>query len=92
MEGLDLFQILLLLSLFLLSLSLLILLLLLPYFIAKKRNHKNKTAILVLGLVGGVLLGGIGWVVALVWSLLHQDDEQLAKERNSERAEPDSKS
>lgn len=85
------FQILLLLSMLIL-LPLLILLLLLPYFIAKKRNHKNKTAILVLGLVGGVLLGGIGWVVALVWSLLHQDDEQLAKEGNSERAEPDSKS
>ena len=84
-------QILLLLSLLIL-LPLLILLLLLPYFIDKKRNHKNKTAILVLGLVGGVLLGGIGWVVALVWSLLHQDDEQLAKEGNSERAEPDSKS
>ena len=87
MEGLDLFQTPLLLSLFLL-----IPLLLLPYFIAKKRNHKNKTAILVLGLVGGVLLGGIGWVAALVWSLLHQDDEQLAKKGNSERVEPDSKS
>ncbi len=85
------FQILLLLSMLIL-LPLLILLLLLPYFIAKKRNHKNKTAILVLGLVGGVLLGGIGWVAALVWSLLHQDDEQLAKEGNSERTEPDSKS
>ena len=85
------FQILLLLSILIL-LPLLILLLLLPYFIAKKRNHKNKTAILVLGLVGGVLLGGIGWVVALVWSLLHQDDEQLAKQGNSERVEPDSKS
>ena len=87
--SLGLFQILLLLSL---SLPLLILLLLLPYFIAKKRNHKNKIAILVLGLVGGVLLGGIGWVVALVWSLLHQDDEQLAKEGNSERAESAPKS
>ena len=85
------FQILLLLSLLIL-LPLLILLLILPYFIAKKRSHKNKTAILVLGLVGGVSLGGIGWVAAPVWSLLHQDDEQLAKKGNSERAEPDSES
>ena len=63
----------------LLLLILLLPLLLLPYFIAKKRNHKNKTAILVLGLVGGMLLGGIGWIVALVWSLMHQENEQPPK-------------
>lgn len=38
----------------------------LPTFIAYRRRHKNRTAILVLNIFLGWTL--IGWIVALVWS------------------------
>jgi hypothetical protein len=40
---------------------------LIPTFIARARNHKNKTAITALNIVAGWTFAG--WVVALVWSL-----------------------
>lgn len=40
---------------------------LIPTFIARARNHKNKTAIIALNIVAGWTFAG--WVVALVWAL-----------------------
>lgn len=49
-----------------------ILILLLGYFlptiIAHNRNHKQFTAIFLLNLLGGWIFG-IGWLVALIWSV-----------------------
>ncbi len=44
-----------------------LLLYLIPTFIARARNHKNKTAITALNIVAGWTFAG--WVVALVWAL-----------------------
>lgn len=38
-----------------------------PTWVAERRKHKNKGAILVLNLLGGWIFG-IGWIVALVWA------------------------
>jgi len=40
---------------------------LIPTFIARARNHKNKTAITALNIIAGWTFAG--WVVALVWAL-----------------------
>ena len=41
-------------------------LMLTPGFIARARNHRNASAIAVLGVVLGWT--GIGWLIALVWA------------------------
>ncbi|ANO35671.1 hypothetical protein A6E01_20135 (plasmid) [Vibrio breoganii] len=40
----------------------------LPTIIARKKNHPNKTAILLIN-VFGTLVWGVGWLIALIWSL-----------------------
>jgi xanthine/uracil/vitamin C permease (AzgA family) len=41
----------------------------LPTIIAINRNHPNTVAIAVVNVLGGLFVG-IGWLVALVWSLV----------------------
>ncbi|MGI9338459.1 MAG: DUF3302 domain-containing protein [Gammaproteobacteria bacterium] len=41
---------------------------LLPGLIARHRRHRNTTAIFVCAIVG-ILFYGIGWLIALIWSL-----------------------
>jgi hypothetical protein len=44
-----------------------------PSFIAVNKNKRNKNAIFALNLLLGWTF--IGWVVALVWSLMHEKPE-----------------
>lgn len=48
-----------------------------PTWIAERRKHKNKGAILVVNLLSGWIFG-IGWIIALVWALTspHTDKEK----------------
>ena len=67
---------------FLLPLSLIvivgiIILSFIPSFIAYKRNHIQKTAILLLNIFLGWTF--IGWVVALIWATLKDKDEPVNK-------------
>ena len=50
-----------------------------PSFIAVTKNKRNKNAIVALN----VLLGWtfVGWVVALVWSLMHEDADPSQSQR-----------
>ena len=41
-----------------------------PSFVAVNRNKRNKNAIFALNLLLGWTV--VGWVVALVWSLMHE--------------------
>ena len=43
----------------------------LPTIIAKSRNKRNTVAIFVLNLLLGS--SGIGWIIALVWSVMHEE-------------------
>jgi len=40
-----------------------------PTIIAIRKNHPHKTPIILVNVFGG-LLGGIGWIVALVWCFI----------------------
>lgn len=42
-----------------------------PSFIAVNKNKRNKNAIVALNLLLGWTF--VGWVVALVWSLMHEE-------------------
>ena len=53
----------------------------LPTIIARKRNHRNLTAIFILNLFLGWML--IGWVGALVWAVLNSADQTGADNRPS---------
>lgn len=39
---------------------------LLPTFIALKKDHEHKYAIIVINIFGGMFMG-IGWIVAMIW-------------------------
>jgi hypothetical protein len=46
-----------------------------PWIVAMSRNHKNTAAVFVVYLFLGWTL--IGWVVALVWSMLHGQSKAI---------------
>lgn len=50
-----------------------------PSFIAVNKNKRNKNAIFALNLLLGWTF--VGWVVALVWSLMRDDSDSNANER-----------
>jgi hypothetical protein len=47
----------------------------LPSYISHKRSHPNRTAILVLNLVGGWTV--VGWIVAIVWACLNVERQRI---------------
>ena len=47
------------------------LLYILPSLIARKRDHKQETAIILLNLLLGWTL--IGWIAALIWAVINYD-------------------
>ena len=57
---------------------------------AHERNHPQAEAIAVLGWVG-LLLGGVGWMVALVWAYMKPVFEPVAQPAaaSEKRAEPE---
>ena len=55
----------------------------LPSILAYKKNHTNKTAILILNLFLGWTL--IGWVGSLVWTFIESDNNTSKISRNVER-------
>lgn len=49
-----------------------------PGKIAKKRNHSQADAILVLGWIG-IITMGIGWVIAIVWAYYKQGGSDIGE-------------
>ena len=45
----------------------------LPSFIAVKTNHPQKLSIILVNLLG-LPIGGLGWVVAMVWCFYRHDE------------------
>jgi len=51
----------------------------LPTIIAFRKNHHQKVAIAIVNVIGG-LFYGIGWLIALVWSLIEpREDSPVAR-------------
>ena len=57
---------------FIIPLLIIILIYFIPTFIAKKKNHRQKTAIIIVNVFLGWTF--LGWVVALVWSVMKDND------------------
>jgi hypothetical protein len=59
----------------------------LPGFIAFRRKHRNRVAILVINIFLG--LTGIGWIVALIWAFTGDIElERCEAENGSKRPRP----
>ena len=69
MTGLDIFALIVLATLFLTGGAVLVLLGGLPGRVARERSHPQADAINMLGWLG-LLFGGVGWVIAMVWARL----------------------
>lgn len=50
---------------------------LLPTILAFSRNHPNRAAITLVNILGGAI-GGIGWIIALVWVFTASNKEPVS--------------
>lgn len=47
---------------------------LIPTFIARRKNHPHKTAIMLTNILGGLFVGA-GWLIALIWCFIEPKKE-----------------
>lgn len=73
-------------SILLLVAALVLFIYFLPWIVARSRNHRNTTAIVVLNLFLGWTF--IGWVIALVWACTKESKEEETRRKVLKRPWP----